>query len=67
VLIRTLSENGGDPEAAANLFGMLHELDRPDISRIYAQLAPERGLGAAINDRLRRAGEFTGKVSATNS
>jgi len=27
-----------------------------EISRIYAQLAPQEGLGAAINDRLRRAG-----------
>jgi len=30
--------------------------NNPEISRIYAQLAPQEGLGAAINDRLRRAG-----------
>jgi L-threonylcarbamoyladenylate synthase len=50
-----LSETGNMLEAAARLFETLHELDRLDIKRIYAQFAPEHGLGAAINDRLRRA------------
>jgi L-threonylcarbamoyladenylate synthase len=54
-LIKTLSERGDLLEAAANLFGFLHELDRAEISQIHAQLAPEQGLGAAINDRLKRA------------
>ncbi|MDR0583394.1 MAG: threonylcarbamoyl-AMP synthase [Treponema sp.] len=53
---RVLSEKGGALEAAARLFETLHELDRSGFSRILAQLAPEAGLGAAINDRLRRAG-----------
>jgi L-threonylcarbamoyladenylate synthase len=42
-------------EAAANLFDLLHDLDRLGLSRIRAEEAPETGLGAAINDRLRRA------------
>jgi L-threonylcarbamoyladenylate synthase len=49
-----LSETGNTLEAAARLFETLHELDRPDIKRIHAQLAPETGLGRAINDRLKR-------------
>ena len=54
--IRTLSETGSLLEAAASLFEVLHVLDsRKTISRIFAQLAPQTGLGAAINDRLRRA------------
>jgi L-threonylcarbamoyladenylate synthase len=50
-----LSENGNLIEAAANLYGMLHELDSCDLIRIYAQPLPENGLGCAINDRLRKA------------
>jgi L-threonylcarbamoyladenylate synthase len=42
-------------EAAANLFAMLRALDQPKFSRIAVARIPERGLGAAINDRLRRA------------
>ncbi|MSO71501.1 MAG: threonylcarbamoyl-AMP synthase [Alphaproteobacteria bacterium] len=46
----------GDPvEAAANLFAMLRLLDRPGLSGIAAMTVPERGLGRAVNDRLRRA------------
>lgn len=50
-----LSETGNLLEAAARLFEILHNLDQLDISHIYAQLVPEKGLGAAINDRLRKA------------
>jgi len=53
--VAVLSKTGNMPEAAAQLFETLHELDRLNVNRIYAQLAPEHGLGAAINDRLRRA------------
>jgi len=53
--VAVLSETGDMLEAASRLFETLHELDRLDVRRIYAQLAPEHGLGAAINDRLRRA------------
>jgi len=48
--------HGGDPaEAAAKLFAALHRLDRPEFSAIAVMPIPETGLGAAINDRLRRA------------
>jgi L-threonylcarbamoyladenylate synthase len=54
-VIRVLSASGRLVEAAAHLFETLHELDSLDILRIAAQLAPQEGLGRAINDRLRRA------------
>jgi len=50
-----LSRSGDLAEAAANLFAALRVLDRPEFSGIAVMLIPERGLGAAINDRLRRA------------
>lgn len=49
-----LSANSDLPEAAANLFAALHSLNatgRP----IAVTPIPDHGLGAAINDRLRRA------------
>ena len=52
---RNLSPTGDVTEAAANLFAMLHELDSGDFRTIAVVPLPERGLGAAINDRLRRA------------
>jgi L-threonylcarbamoyladenylate synthase len=53
--IRVLSEEGNAAEAAAGLFDTLHELDRLGFSRILAEEVPPRGLGQAINDRLRKA------------
>jgi L-threonylcarbamoyladenylate synthase len=53
--VRVLSERGDLREAAAQLFGALHELEQLSLERIDAQLVPEARLGAAINDRLRRA------------
>jgi L-threonylcarbamoyladenylate synthase len=53
-MLRTLSESGDTLEAAANLFALLHELDGAGLGAIRAQLAPDTGLGPAINDRLRR-------------
>jgi L-threonylcarbamoyladenylate synthase len=50
-----LSAGGDLEEAAANLFAMLRELDRPDFTRIAVMPIPDTGLGVAINDRLRRA------------
>jgi L-threonylcarbamoyladenylate synthase len=42
-------------EAAANLFDILHIIDKIKPSAIHAQKSPDAGLGAAINDRLTRA------------
>ncbi len=50
-----LSRSGDLAEAAANLFAMLRQLDNPAFTGIAAMPIPERGLGSAINDRLRRA------------
>ena len=51
-----LSPSGDLVEAAANLFDYLHRLDEPArFSAIAVAPIPQEGLGAAINDRLRRA------------
>lgn len=50
-----LSESGDLHEAAANLFSMLHRLDVGGFSAIAVMDIPEKGLGIAINDRLKRA------------
>ncbi len=50
-----LSAAGDPTEAAARLFAALHELDRPEFAAIAVMPIPDAGLGAAINDRLRRA------------
>ncbi len=50
-----LSPGGDLLEAAANLFAMLRALDLPDFKGIAVMPIPDEGLGAAINDRLRRA------------
>ena len=50
-----LSPRGNLREAAARLFAALHDLDRPGLSGIAVMPIPDRGLGQAINDRLRRA------------
>jgi L-threonylcarbamoyladenylate synthase len=50
-----LSRSADLTEAAANLFAMLRQLDRPAFTGIAVMPIPEHGLGRAINDRLRRA------------
>ncbi len=52
---RQLSNRGDLREAAARLFETLHELDDLGLERIDVEPLPERGLGIAIMDRLRRA------------
>ncbi len=52
---RNLSPTGDLVEAAANLFAALHDLNRRDYGGIAVTPIPNRGLGRAINDRLRRA------------
>lgn len=52
---RVLSEEGNISIAARNLFDYLRKLDSSDCDLIIAEEVPERGLGKAINDRLRRA------------
>jgi L-threonylcarbamoyladenylate synthase len=50
-----LSPSGDLVEAAARLFELLHEADASAKSCIAVAPVPAEGLGAAINDRLRRA------------
>lgn len=50
-----LSPSGDLVEAAANLFSHLRELDARGARRVAVAPIPGRGLGEAINDRLRRA------------
>lgn len=52
---KNLSRSGDLIEAAANLFALLRAQDRPEFTGIAIMPIPERGLGRAINDRLRRA------------
>ncbi len=52
-----LSRRGDLEEAAANLFAMLRMLDNSGVRGIAVMPIPERGLGRAINDRLRRAAQ----------
>ncbi|PRY74825.1 L-threonylcarbamoyladenylate synthase [Yoonia maritima] len=50
-----LSPAGDLTEAAARLFGCLHQLDAMGATRIAVSPIPDHGLGRAINDRLKRA------------
>ena len=54
-VVQMLSEEGDMREAAARLFSLLHDLDEAGFAAIYAERAPDAGLGRAINDRLYRA------------
>jgi len=50
-----LSEDGDLSELARNFFDTIQKLDRMHYRRLIVEAAPERGLGVALNDRLRRA------------
>jgi L-threonylcarbamoyladenylate synthase len=54
-MILNLSGREDLVEAAANLFNYLRELDGAGIDSIAVMPVPDKGLGEAINDRLRRA------------
>lgn len=54
-LLIVLSEKGDFTEAARHLFSGMRQLDRQKPEIILAELLPEKELGRAINDRLRRA------------
>jgi 2,3-bisphosphoglycerate-independent phosphoglycerate mutase len=51
-----LSENGDVSEAAKNLFSAIKKFDNPNLYKGIAVMPiPNEGIGAAINDRLKRA------------
>jgi L-threonylcarbamoyladenylate synthase len=54
-MVLNLSQQANLKEAAANLFDMMRNLDKMKPAAIAVMPIPESGLGAAINDRLRRA------------
>ncbi|WP_028970412.1 L-threonylcarbamoyladenylate synthase [Sphingomonas sp. URHD0057] len=51
----TLTASGDLVQAAAKLFELLHQADASRFAGIAVAPVPDQGLGAAINDRLRRA------------
>lgn len=53
--MEVLCADGDMRNGASRLFGAMRNLDRGGFEAIVAELAPESGLGVAINDRLRRA------------
>ncbi|MEZ5800046.1 MAG: Sua5 family C-terminal domain-containing protein, partial [Nitratireductor sp.] len=53
--MRNLSPKADLAQAAANLYSMLKDLDSGNPTLIAVEPIPREGLGAAINDRLRRA------------
>ncbi len=53
--VEILSSKGDLREAAANLFAAMRRLDDLNLDLIIALEVPSRGLGLAINDRLKRA------------
>lgn len=50
-----LSPQGDLNEAAQNLFSTMRKLDAMNYDVILAEVFPQKGLGIAINDRLKRA------------
>ena len=50
-----LSADGDIDEAARNIFAALRRMDQSHIEVVLSEYMPEKGLGRAINDRLRRA------------
>jgi L-threonylcarbamoyladenylate synthase len=57
---QSLSPSRDLVEAAAKLFDLLHRADESDKARIAIAPVPAQGIGAAINDRLRRAASTGG-------
>ena len=53
--VKVLSLSGSLSEAAQNLFSYLRDFQKSDIDILIAESAPDKGLGLAINDRLKRA------------
>jgi L-threonylcarbamoyladenylate synthase len=53
--VEVLSADGNLREAAANLFAAMHHLDAAGLDLILAEQVPDKGLGLAINDRIKRA------------
>jgi len=59
--VELLSRDGDLGEVARNLFAALRRVDRASLDCALAELAPDEGLGLAINDRLARAAAGAGR------
>ncbi len=57
VAFEILSVKGDLKEAAVNFFDALHRLDESGAEIIFAQTVPEKGLGRAIMERLKKANQ----------
>ena len=53
------SAKGNLDEVASNLYDLLIQIDSMNYDLIIAELAPEVGIGIAINNRLKRANNYT--------
>lgn len=54
-VVEQLCENGDLKQCAVNLFAAIHRLEESDVSYIIAEAVPEKGIGIAIMDKLRKA------------
>ena len=50
-----LSTTGDMVEATSKLYAFMHDLDTPDYDLILVDPIPNKGIGIALNDRLKRA------------
>ena len=50
-----LSTNGNLEEAARNLYKILRKIKNLKYKKIYVKKIPNKGIGLAINDRIKRA------------
>ena len=53
--VEVLSEKGDLAQAAANLFQAIRKLDKMHLDVLLAEPVPEKGIGLAIMDRLKKA------------
>lgn len=54
-LVEVLSKDGDLKSCAVNLFAAIHRLEESDVTCIVAQPVPEKGIGIAVMDKLRKA------------
>ena len=52
-----LSKNSNLKEAASNLYAIFRKIKNLKYKKIYVAKIPNKGIGIAINDRLRRASD----------
>jgi L-threonylcarbamoyladenylate synthase len=53
--VEILCDKGDLKQCAVNLFAAIHRLEESDVAYIIAEAVPEKGIGIAIMDKLRKA------------